>query len=268
MKILDKVLTSISDRNTTRNDTIHLFLDILLLVKTANSHSDLQYCIVSLCSLFKNCEFPIDIDYRTFENDALVASRLAAHLTALSFNERVEDKKYLSKINVYSIVRLALSESENIYDIKIMFDRSQSQGRLMVHGTKDLKNKVMEVKDFQQILEDSKNFQWYNKWMSEKKLTNYTVTNWIYKYDDLKKGLDTSHINQLNQLVYPTMLDLNAQRFVTNITYDCLNGIWNRVVSVPFIHPNGDIRYILFFSMAFLIKNVDNILFFSLSYSA
>ena len=102
----------------------------------------------------------------------------------------------------------------------------------------------MEIKDFQQILEDSKNFQWYNKWMSEKKLTNYTVTNWIYKYDDLKKGLDTSHINQLNQLVYPTMLDLNAQRFVTNITYDCLNGIWNRVVSVPFIHPNGDIRYI------------------------
>lgn len=141
LNILDKVLTSINDGNSTKNDTIYLFLDILLLVKTANSHSDLQYCFLSLCSLFKNCEFPIELDYRTFENDALVASRLAALLTAFTFNERVEDKKYLTKVNVYSIIRLALSESENIYDIKVMFDRSQSEGRLMVHGTKDLKNK-------------------------------------------------------------------------------------------------------------------------------
>lgn len=276
LNILDKVLTSINDGNSTKNDTIYLFLDILLLVKTANSHSDLQYCFLSLCSLFKNCEFPINIDYKTFESDAIVASRLAAHLTALTFNERVEDKKYVTKINIYSLMRLALSESENIYDIKVMFDRSQSQGRLMIHGTKDLKNKgrksqfeiitinnnkmfvvvlkknkkkVIEIKDLQQILEDSKNFQWFHKWMSEKKLANYTVMRWNYKMEDLKKGLETSQINMLNQLVYPTTLDLNAQRFVTNITYDCLNGIWNRVVSVPFIQPSGEIRFQFFISL-------------------
>lgn len=243
LNIVGKVLKSINDANSTRNDTIHLFLDILLLVKTANSHSDLQNCIVSLCTLFKNCEFPIDIDYRTFESDALVASRLGALLTTLTFNERIVDTtKYLTKLNVYSLVRLALSESENIYDIKILFDRLQSQTRLMVHGTKDLKNKVVEIKDLGQILEDSKNFQWYNKWVSEKRLTNYTLTHWIYKSDDLKKGLETSQWTQFNQFVYPTMNDLNAQRFVTNITYDCLHGIWNRVVSVPFIHPGGEIR--------------------------
>lgn len=237
-------MTSINDGNSTKNDTIHLFLDILQLVKTANSHSSLKYCIVPICSLFKNCEFPIDIDYRTFENDALVASRLAALFTALTFNERVENKQYLSKVNIYSMVRLALSESENIYDVKIMFPRSSNIDRLMVHGTKDLKSKVMEIKDFQQILEESKNFHWYHKWIGEKKLNNYTLANWIYKIDDLKKSLDQGQSAQLGQMNYPTTLDLHAQRFVTNITYDCLNGIWNRVVSVPFIQPGGEIRFV------------------------
>lgn len=114
---------------------------------------------------------------------------------------------------------------------------------------------MLEIKDFQQILEDSKNFQWYNKWIGEKKLPNTITSNWIYKVDDLKKTFDTSQLTNFNQLTYPGTLELNAQRFVTNITYDCLNGIWNRVVSVPFIFPSGEIRGVV--SVSISLNNFD-----------
>lgn len=55
--ILDKVLTSINDGNSSKNETKHLFLDILRLVKIANSHSKLKFCASSICTLFKHCEF-------------------------------------------------------------------------------------------------------------------------------------------------------------------------------------------------------------------
>lgn len=141
VQILENVLASINDGNSTKNETIHLFMDIVELVTIANAHSKLQFCLVSICSLFKNCEFPIDIEYGNFESDARVASRIAALLTSITFNEKIEAKSYLSKSNTYAIARLGLSESENIYDIKIIFPRSADQDRFMVHGTKDLKNK-------------------------------------------------------------------------------------------------------------------------------
>lgn len=101
---------------------------------------------------------------------------------------------------------------------------------------------VMEVKDFNFIIENTKNFQWYFKWVNEKKLYNFTKVNWIYKDDDLKNGLDVNQIKILNQMLYATTEDFNSIRYVTHITYDCSHGIWNRIVSVPFLNPNGDIR--------------------------
>lgn len=125
------------------------------------------------------------------------------------------------------------------------------------------KQKVIEIKDFQQIIEDSKNFQWYNKWIAEKKLSNYTTTNWIYRNDDLKKSFDPTQVKLFNSMAYPpTTLDLNSQRFATNITYDCLIGIWNKVISVPFIYPGGDIRGVVSISISlnnFDLKQCDNI---------
>lgn len=46
------------------------------------------------------------------------------------------------------------------------------------------------------------------------------------------------------EILSPSALYLNKNfRFVSGVTYDCSNTVWNRVVSVPFMFPNGDIRY-------------------------
>jgi hypothetical protein len=74
---------------------------------------------------------------------------------------------------------------------------------------------------------------------------NFSRANWMDKMDDFKEGFDLFQIKQIQQLIYPTALDLNASRYVSNITYDCLKAIWNRIVSVPFLYPNGEIRYFL-----------------------
>lgn len=142
LSILDRVLASINDGvSSNKNDTKNLFLDILRLVEIANSHTKLKFCISSICSLFKNCEFPINIEYKNFESDAMVASRLAGLLTAITFNERVDNRTYLTKTNIYSLLRLGIFESENIYDSKIAFFRTPDQDRFMIHASKSLKDK-------------------------------------------------------------------------------------------------------------------------------
>ncbi|CAF0705407.1 unnamed protein product [Brachionus calyciflorus] len=256
--ILDKVMTSINVDKTSKNETKHLFLDILDLVKLANSHSKIKFCAASICSLFKNCEFPIDIEYKNFENDAMVAARTASLLTGLTLNEKLENKTFLSKSNLYTLLRLSISEYDNIYDAKIAFLRSAEEDRLIIHATKSFMNNIVEVKDFKQILENTKNFQWYYKWIFEKRslmnLTNKN-NNWIYKLEDLKNSLDRNQLKMFDQFVYPMTGELNTHRFISNITYDCLSGIWNRIVSVPFFHWNGEIRGVV--SVSISLNNFD-----------
>jgi hypothetical protein len=89
------------------------------------------------------------------------------------------------------------------------------------------------------MIENTKNFQWYHKWVNDKRI-NLTKSNWKLKMEDLMKTV--SDQNQLKSYIYPSAQDLDSIRFISDITYDCLKGIWNRIVSVPFVYPNGDIR--------------------------
>ena len=91
-------------------------------------------------------------------------------------------------------------------------------------------------------MENTKNFQWYFKWVNEKRVTNITRSNWVYQLEDLKSGLDSNQVKMINQQLYSTTSDLNLIRYVSDIQYDCSKGVWNKIVSVPFLHPNGDIR--------------------------
>ena len=100
----------------------------------------------------------------------------------------------------------------------------------------------MEVKNFNLIIENTKNFQWYFKWLNSKKITNVTRANWNYKLDDLKSGLDAEKTKLINQQIFSTTADLNSIRYESDIQYDCSKGIWNKIVSVPFLNTNGDIR--------------------------
>ena len=139
--LLDKILTSIVEGNSTKNETKYLFLDLLRVVEKINKHDQLKYCIAELCNLFKNCEFPIDIEYKGFENDAIAASRLAAILTAYSFNEKFENKVYLTRLNLYSLMHQTLRDNVNIYDSKIFFKSGSSEQGSSLQGIKNLDDK-------------------------------------------------------------------------------------------------------------------------------
>ena len=150
--ILKKVFTSIDTGKSSKNETKHLFLDLLQIVKFAKSHSMIEQCLIEICDFFKNCEFPIDIEYKTFENDALVAARLASLITSYTFNEILDDKVYLTKANIYSLLRLSITEYDNIYDCKITFLRTPEKERFMFHALKDL-NKKSKIWTFSEIKE-------------------------------------------------------------------------------------------------------------------
>jgi hypothetical protein len=114
----------------------------------------------------------------------------------------------------------------------------------------------VEVKNFNLIIENTKNFQWYFKWLNSKKIVNVTRTYWSYKIEDLKSGLDSEKVKMINQHNFATTADLNAIRYESDIQYDCSKGIWNKIVSVPFLNPNGDIRFSLsYFIFEYHYKN-------------
>ena len=73
--ILENVITSVNDPQTTKSDSRELFLKLLEVLQLAKTHSSLEYCITSLCNLFKNCEFPINIYYKNFESSRSTARR-------------------------------------------------------------------------------------------------------------------------------------------------------------------------------------------------
>lgn len=143
LRILRRVLDAIDEGNSTKNESRHLFLDILRMVKIINSHSEFKYCISALCNLFKNCAFPINIEYKNFEDVAMVAARVAALLTAITYNEKLENKTYLTKANINSLMRLTVVDNDNIYDSKIAFFRNANQERFMFQASKNVETRSM-----------------------------------------------------------------------------------------------------------------------------
>ena len=91
------------------------------------------------------------------------------------------------------------------------------------------------------IEKNTKNYYWYYKWIEEVKSVNLTKSEveWEDEYTDLKPDVNMKSIRLLN----PSAQFLNKNfRYVSGVTYDCSNAIWNRVVSVPYMFPNGEIR--------------------------
>ena len=109
----------------------------------------------------------------------------------------------------------------------------------------------------------TKNFAWFFKFITEGKTFAFNSTasrqssaaagstsnpfshsavKWKEKFDLPTNEFDGNQVKQINQMTYPTAEVLNSQRYVSHITYDCLRAIWNRIVSVPFYYPSGEMR--------------------------
>ena len=228
LNMLNNVLDAIENNNSTKNETKHLFFGMLNMVEFANNQTEFKHCFVSLCNLFKNCEFPIKISYLNFDNIAMAAARMAAMLTAFTFKEQFENKVLLTETNLNTQLKLTVLDNESIYDGKIIFKANEQQEMHAFHATKDLDTKEVVVGDLKQVLENTKNFRWYYVWDSK----------------TININLDRVYSNKTNQFFYPISSEFNKNRYVSAVTYDCFKTVWNRIVSVPFIYPNGEIRCI------------------------
>jgi hypothetical protein len=88
---------------------------------------------------------------------------------------------------------------------------------------------------------------------------------WSEEMVDLRQELSDQQIKQLNQIVYPTATFLSKNyRYVSGVTYDCVNAVWNRIVSVPFMYPNGEIRYVKYI---IIFWNAQSLLVFKIDFT-
>ena len=119
-------------------------LDSLALVKLASG----ERCFSPLCNvLLASCEYSASVanlgdeDQVRFERESLAAASLASKLTALSLNEKVEGKVFLSRPNIYSLIKLGLLDYASVYDIKVAF----FQEKFILHAAKNLNTKGREL---------------------------------------------------------------------------------------------------------------------------
>ncbi len=99
------------------------------------------------------------------------------------------------------------------------------------------------VRNVLSVIENSKNFNWYYKWVDDNRPINLTKfeLDMTDEYYDLKPEIKEKKI----EILTPSAQYLNKNfRYVSGVTYDCSNAVWNRVVSVPFIFTNGTIRFL------------------------
>jgi hypothetical protein len=231
-RILNNVLNAIESNNSTKQETKHLFLTMLKMAEFANNRTDFKNCFVSLCSLLKNCEFPLEISYKNFDNIAMTAARIASILTAYTFNEKLENEAFLSWQQLNTQLKLTVLDNENIYDGKIIFFKSKNKNNnnnenfKSIHVSKNLDTKEISLQNYELDLEKSKNFQWYHVWDTR------PVSIFSSKVMSSKSG----------KIFYPISSEFYANRYVSDVTYDCLKSVWNRIVSVPFFYPSGEIR--------------------------
>jgi hypothetical protein len=146
IQLLNRVLLSLEDVNISRHETKLLFLDIVRMITIVNDDNRIKFCMRGvICNLFKNCEFPMEIEYNDWSNDAIVAARMAALLTVWSANERVLNTTYLTQLSLYSLLRASVADHANIYDSKIVVQTrlgaTEGKQRYAFEATKNVKDK-------------------------------------------------------------------------------------------------------------------------------
>lgn len=111
-----------------KHNTKRLLLDLVQIIASVNDDSALKTCVRgSICNLFKNCELPMNIEYKDWENDVLVASRMASLLSLMTRNEVRDGSVDLKQSTLYSLLRSAVADNFNIYNAKIVFKLTQDR---------------------------------------------------------------------------------------------------------------------------------------------
>jgi len=142
LKLLDKISVLLQGANITKYETKYLFLDMVHMIKILYDDNTMKLCMRGvICNLFKNCELPMEIEYKDWENDAMVAARIASLLTSWTASDAVLNTNYLTQIQLYSVLRSAVADYDSIYESKIVFMPNATSSRLAFSATKDISDK-------------------------------------------------------------------------------------------------------------------------------
>ncbi len=108
---------------------------------------------------------------------------------------------------------------------------------------------AITIEELKLALDESKTTsEWYVKWLKQKQLSIASKTDWLFQTDE--KTDHAAQIKQLNQLSYPSAIELNSISYMSSVAYDFSKGIWNRIVSVPFVDSNSDIKGVVSVSVS------------------
>ena len=221
--IHEHLISILYDIEIQKND--NLFMKMMHFVQILNDQHEFKNCFDNeWCSLFKNCEFPMNFQFENFNQISKQASHIASILTAFTTNENQDNKPlYLTPHNIEAQLNLAVLDNKNIIEAKIILRKlaEKNQDFTVYYAITNKKSKVVSFKrnNFEMQNNDNKKLKWYYKWDSNKQ--------------PLKSNNDSEYISS-------TQFD--SIKYVSGITFDCETSMWKKVVSVPFVYPDGTIR--------------------------
>lgn len=145
LKLLDKITVLLQGVNITKYETKYLFLDMVHMIKILYDDNTMKLCMRGvICNLFKHCELPMDIEYKDWENDAMVAARIASLLTSWSASDAILNTNYLTQMQLYSVLHSAVADYDTIYESKIVFMANATSSRLAFSATKDVSDRSIK----------------------------------------------------------------------------------------------------------------------------
>jgi hypothetical protein len=146
LKLVSNLLTE--NRATESASQRSVLTNTLDLINILNSNEQFKRtCSVTFSEIFSSCQFAAQVidDDEFFKINSILAAQIASKLTALIINEKAESKVFLTRPNIYSLLRLSLVDNENVYDAKIVFNRFNDQDKIMFHAYKNLITKCNDL---------------------------------------------------------------------------------------------------------------------------
>jgi hypothetical protein len=134
-----------SNESATKNALV----TVLDIVRTLNGEARFNSCSPVLDAALGSCKFSTELvdGDKYFEQNAMLAANLASKLTALSLNEKIENKVFITRPNVYSMFRTSLVDFEGVNDVKIVFKRFGDKENVAFHASKKLQTKCEDKTD-------------------------------------------------------------------------------------------------------------------------
>nr|QVK45731.1 G protein-coupled receptor [Proales similis] len=245
------MLKTIKKEGASAKEHFDLLMELIELMDLTE-HSSVQNCFSLFCSFVESCDFPVNITYKGTEESAKSIESVASMISALTRNEQLEKNTFLTTLNLKTILGASLTGNADAHEASIAFVKSETNQPIMIQLRKNFKNHLIEANEIFEPSSTELKKDWFQYWVKKGSIERSEPAD--SQALTLLPGVKRDFRKQ--NVVNPSYLTLESNRYISKLSYDCTGKIWRQIISVPVVYPDGRIRAVVALSSAFNGYNI------------